>query len=289
LIIALQVLLALAGAVLTRAWSRLYVGAETVKPSTDPKAIAVGVSTNFFDALGIGSFAPTTALVKFFRLTDDEYLPGTLNVGHSLPTITQAFVFITLIKVDVTLLLSCIAVSVVGALWGARIVSRMPVRAIRLGMGVSLLVAAALFSARNLGLMPGGGDAIALSGGAFAVAVFLHFVYGALMTLGIGLYAPSLITLSMLGMDPRAAFPIMMGACAFLMPAASLQFIRARRFDPKLALGLTIGGIPAVLVAALIVKEMPLDLLRWLVSGVVLIASTMLISSGLKSAPAAES
>lgn len=278
-------LLVIAGAVLVFAWSHLYRGEE--KPRTSPMALAAGAVTNFFDTLGIGSFAPTTALIKFFKLTGDEQIPGTLNVGHTLPTIAQALVFISLIKVDMTLLLSCIGAAVVGALFGARVVSQLPVRAIRLGMGGALLVAASLFILRNLGLLPGGGDAIALAGAAFVIAVALHFAFGALMTLGIGLYAPSLITLGMLGMDPRAAFPIMMGACAFLMPAASLQFIKARRFDPRLALGLAIGGVPAVLVAAFIVKEMPLDALRWLVSAVVLIAAGMLLSSGLKSAPLA--
>jgi uncharacterized membrane protein YfcA len=281
----IQGLLAFAGASLVFAWLRIYRGGE--KPGTSAAALGTGAVTNFFDTLGIGSFAPTTALIKFFKLTDDEQIPGTLNVGHAIPTVTQALVFISLVKVDLTLLIACIAVAVVGALWGARIVSRLPVRAIRLGMGGALLVAAGIFIARNIGLLPGGGEAIALAGAAFAVAVLLHFAFGALMTLGIGLYAPSLISLSMLGMDPRAAFPIMMGACAFLMPAAGLQFIKARRFDPRLALGLAIGGVPAVLIAAFIVKEMPLDILRWLVSFVVLIAAGMLLSSGLKTpAPA---
>lgn len=276
----IQGLLAFAGASLVFAWSRIYRGGE--KPGTSPAALGTGAVTNFFDTLGIGSFAPTTALIKFFKLTDDEQIPGTLNVGHAIPTVTQALVFISLVKVDIGLLIACIAAAVVGALFGARVVSRLPVRAIRLGMGGALLVAAAIFISRNIGLLPGGGEAIALAGAAFAIAVTLHFVFGALMTLGIGLYAPSLISLSILGMDPRAAFPIMMGACAFLMPAASLEFIRAQRFDPRLALGLAIGGVPAVLVAAFIVKEMPLDILRWLVSAVVLIAAGMLLSSGLK-------
>ncbi len=276
----IQGLLALAGASLIFAWSRIYRGGE--RPGTSPAALGTGAVTNFFDTLGIGSFAPTTALIKFFKLTNDEQIPGTLNVGHAIPTITQALVFISLIKVDLALLIACIAAAVVGALFGARIVSQLPVRAIRFGMGAALLVAAAIFISRNIGLLPGGGEAIALAGAAFAIAVVLHFAFGALMTLGVGLYAPSLISLSILGMDPRAAFPIMMGACAFLMPAASLQFIRAQRFDPRLALGLAIGGVPAVLIAAFIVKEMPLDILRWLVSGVVLIAAGMLLSSGFK-------
>ncbi|MEK7264830.1 MAG: sulfite exporter TauE/SafE family protein [Pseudomonadota bacterium] len=280
----IQGMLAFAGASLMFAWSRIYRGGE--KPGTSPAVIGIGAVINFFDTLGIGSFAPTTALIKFFKLTGDENIPGTLNVGHALPTITQALIFIAIVKVDIELLLACIGASVVGALLGAGVVSRLPVRAIRLGMGGALLVAAALFIARNLELIPGGGDALALPATLFVVAVLLHFAFGALMTLGIGLYAPSLISLSMLGMDPRAAFPIMMGACAFLMPAASLRFIKARRFDPRLALGLAIGGVPAVFVAAFIVKEMPLDILRWLVSAVVLIAAGMLLSSGLKSAPA---
>jgi uncharacterized membrane protein YfcA len=276
----LQGLLAVAGGLLIRLWAISYRTGDTF-PTTTAPAVATGAVTNFFDTLGIGSFAPTTALIKFFRLTSDEQIPGTLNVGHTLPTIAQALVFISLVKVDISLLIACIVASVVGALLGARVVSKLPVRQIRIAMGAALLVAACLFIARNLGLMPGGGDAVALAGGAFVVAVGLHFLFGGLMTLGIGLYASSLISLSILGMDPRAAFPIMMGACAFLMPAASLQFIRARRFDPKLALGLAIGGVPAVLVAAFVVKELPLDALRWLVSAVVLVAAMMLLAGGL--------
>jgi uncharacterized membrane protein YfcA len=276
----IQGVLAVAAGMLIRLWAISYRAGEA-RPATTVPAVVTGAVTNFFDTLGIGSFAPTTALIKFFGLTSDEQIPGTLNVGHTLPTIAQALVFISLIKVDLALLIACIGAAVAGAVLGARFVSRLAVRQIRLGMGAALLVAACLFIARNLGLMPGGGDAVALAGAAFAVAVALHFVFGGLMTLGIGLYAPSLISLSILGMDPRAAFPIMMGACAFLMPAASMQFIKAKRFDPRLALGLAIGGVPAVLVAAFIVKEMPLDLLRWLVSAVVLVAAFMLLVSGL--------
>ncbi len=276
----LQGLLAAAGGLLVRLWAITYRASDS-NPTTTASAVATGAVTNFFDTLGIGSFAPTTALIKFFRLTSDEQIPGTLNVGHALPTIAQALVFISLIKVDISLLITCIVAAIAGALLGANVVCGLPIRQIRIGMGAALFFAACLFIARNLGLMPGGGDAVALAGGAFAIAVGLHFLFGGLMTLGIGLYAPSLISLSILGMDPRAAFPIMMGACAFLMPAASRQFIRARRFDSRLALGLAIGGVPAVLVAAFVVKEMPLDALRWLVSAVVLVAAMMLLAGGL--------
>jgi uncharacterized membrane protein YfcA len=264
-----------------------HLRAAGEKARTTAPAVIIGAVANFFDTLGIGSFAPTTAAVKFLKLGDDENIPGTLNVGHALPTIAQALIFIAIVQVSVTLLVACIASAVAGALIGARVVSRLPERAIRLGMGLALLAAAGLFIARNLGLTPGGGEALSLEGPYFVAAVALHFLFGALMSLGVGLYAPSLISLSLLGMDPRGAFPIMMGACAFLMPASSLQFIARGRFDPKLALGFVLGGIPAVLVAALVVKELPLDALRWLVAGAVIIAALMMLA-GVRAAPKAE-
>lgn len=278
IVTAIQTLLAAAAIALSARWVA-HVRAARGGAGTSPLALAIGAAANFFDTLGIGSFAPTTAAIKFFRLTKDELIPGTLNVGHAIPTIAQALIFIAIVKVSVALLVSCILAAVAGALVGARVVSRLPVNAIRIGMGLALLAAAGLFIARNLGLMPGGGEALALTGPAFGAAVALHFLFGALMTLGVGLYAPSLIFLSLLGMDPRAAFPIMMGACAFLMPASGLQFIAAGRFDPRLALGFAIGGVPAVFLAAFVVKEMPLDVLRWVVAGVVVLAALMMLAS----------
>ncbi len=284
IVIAIQTLLAAAALALSARWFA-YLRRTEARATASAPALAIGAIANFFDTLGIGSFAPTTAAIKFFKLTKDELIPGTLNVGHAIPTIVQALIFIAIVKVSVALLVACILAAVVGALIGARIVSRLPVRAIRVGMGLALLAAAALYIARNLGLMPGGGEALALTGSAFGAAVALHFLFGALMTLGVGLYAPSLIFLSLLGMDPRAAFPIMMGACAFLMPASGLQFIAAERFDPRLALGFAIGGIPAVLLAAFVVKEMPLDVLRWVVAGVVVLAALMMLASAREGAP----
>jgi uncharacterized membrane protein YfcA len=285
IVLIIQGLLVAAAIVFGAAWWGRYKGTGDLL-KTDIPSLATGAGTNFFDTLGIGSFAPTTAIIKFFKLTSDENIPGTLNVGHTPPVIVQALFFIAVVKVDVALLVACISAAVAGALIGARVVSKLPVRAIRAGMGIALLIAAGLFAARNLELMPGGGEALALSGAPFFIAAGLHFVFGALMTLGVGLYAPSLITLSLFGMDPRAAFPIMMGACAFLMPAASLNFLKAGRLSPKVAVGLALGGVPAVLVAALIVKEMPVDALRWLVTAVVLIAAVMMLLSAAKPEPA---
>ena len=236
-----------------------------------------GFVTNFFDTLGIGSFAPTTSVFRLWRLVPDERIPGTLNVGHTLPTVAQALIFIVIVEVDFLTLISLIIMAILGAWLGAGVVCRWSRRKIQIGMGLALLAAAVLFTLSNLELMPGGGEALALRGPRMALGLIGNFILGALMTLGIGLYAPCLILISLLGMDPRAAFPIMMGSCAFLMPIASMRFILSGAYSIRPALGLAIGGVPAVLLAAFIVKSLPLTALRALVTVVVLYAAIMML------------
>jgi uncharacterized membrane protein YfcA len=251
--------------------------------------LGIGFVTNFFDTLGIGSFAPTTSIFKFKRMVSDEKIPGTLNVGHTLPTVAQAFIFIALVQVDFVTLVVLIAAAVLGAYGGAGIVCRWPKRNIQIGMGFALLAAAILFTMTNLKLFPVGGDALTLTGTKLAIGFVGNFALGALMTLGIGLYAPCMILVSLLGMNPTAAFPIMMGSCAFLMPIGSMRFIKEGRYSLKPALGLALGGIPAVLIAGLIVKSLNVVVVRWLVVVVVLYASIMMLRSALgkEVAPAA--
>jgi uncharacterized membrane protein YfcA len=258
-------------------------GAPT--PATDagapsPLSIVVGAVTNFFDTLGIGSFATSTALFRFFKMVPDRIIPGTLNVGHTLPTAVQAFFYISVIPVDVVTLISMIAAAVAGAWLGAGIVAGWSKRSVQFGMGFALLAAAFFFTMRNMGLFPAGSTHIGVSGVLLVVAVAGNFMLGALMSLGIGLYAPCMILVSLLGMSETTAFPIMMGSCAFLMPVGSLKFIKERAYSLKVAIGLALGGIPGVIVAAKIVKSMDLVKVRWLVIVVVLYtAITMLYAA----------
>lgn len=249
----------------------------------------VGALTNFFDTLGIGSFATTTSLYKFRGTVADQDIPGTLNVGHTLPTVAEALIYVTIVEVDSGTLVAMICASVLGAWLGAGVVSHWPRRNVQVGMGAALLAAAGLMVMKQFSLFPGGGDYLNLTGAKLAMGIVGNFVLGALMTLGIGLYAPCMILVSLLGMNPKAAFPIMMGSCAFLMPVGSAQFMRAQRYDLKAALGLSIGGIPAVLVAAYLIKELPLDYVRVLVILVVIYTASMMLRSALVEARAANS
>jgi uncharacterized membrane protein YfcA len=239
----------------------------------------IGFITNFFDTLGIGSYAPTTSFFKLWKLVPDEQIPGTLNVGHAIPTMAEAFIFMAVVQVDVTTLASMLAAASLGAWLGAGVVAKWPRRKIQVGMGIALIFMAGFFLAKQLDWMPGGGDLLGLTGVKLALAVAANFVLGALMTLGIGMYAPCMILIALMGMNPRAAYPIMMGSCAFLCPVGGVRFIREERYSLKSALGLTLGGIPGVLLAAFVVKELPLDWVRWLVIGVVIYTAIMMLRS----------
>jgi uncharacterized membrane protein YfcA len=251
------------------------------------KDFAAGFVTDFFDTLGIGCFAPTTAYFKLSSRMPDEEIPGTLNTGQALPTMLEAVIFIAIVSVDLTTLVSMILAAVLGAWLGVGLISRLSRRAVQLGMGGALLCAALLFFATNMNWAPGGGDALGLHGSSLGFAVVANFLLGGLMMLGIGLYAPCLILVTLLGMSPLAAFPIMMGSCALLMPVGGARFVRSGRYNLSAALGLTLGGIPGVLVAAYVVKSMPLLWLRWLVLGVVVYAALQMLKSAREPAASA--
>jgi uncharacterized membrane protein YfcA len=252
-----------------------------------PIQIGVGAVTNFFDTLGIGSFATTTALFRVLKLVPDRVIPGTLNAGHTLPTVVQAFIYTAIIPVDVVTLISMIAAAVLGAWLGAGVVAKWSKQNVQIGMGGALLCAATLLLMTQLKLFPGGGAELGVRGVRLVIAIGGNFLLGALMTLGIGLYAPCMILVSLLGMNPSAAFPIMMGSCAFLMPVGSLRFIRERCYSLRAALGLAIGGIPGVLLAAYIVKSLNLTTVRWLVIVVVVYTAITMLSSAFSKQPAA--
>ncbi len=260
------------------AWSRITA------PS--PLLLVIGFVTNFFDTLGIGSFAPTTTVFKMLRLVPDELIPGTMIVGHSLPVVAQALIFIAVVPVESVTLLSITVSTIAGGWLGAGVVSRLPRRGIQIGMGVALLLAAFFMAMGQLDLIPGGGEALGLSGLRLLIAIIVTFFLGGMLMLGIGHYGPSLVLYSVLGMDTRAAFPIMMGSGGFVGPAGAVRFLKSGRYDLRAALGLALAGIPAVLIAAFIVRSLPLYVLRWMVVVVVVYAAAAMLRSAMTEGPA---
>lgn len=275
MLIALLVPLALASLLFTVILFRAAI-AKGVWPGIE--GMVLGAVTNFFDTLGIGSFAPTMAWFKFRNLVPDRLIPATMLVGHSLPSILQGFIFLILLglMVDPVLIVGCALALMFGGLIGAPLVARAKVWVIQLAVAIALLIAAILYGMTNLQLFPAGGTASSLPTSLTVIAIVASFVFGILLNFGIGHYAPSLVMLSLMGLDPRLAFPIMATGGAVTIATAGTRHVLIGHIDLKVAIGIAIGGIPAVLLAAFVIRDMPLHLLRWLVAVVVLYASAVM-------------
>jgi uncharacterized membrane protein YfcA len=243
------------------------------------EAVFLGAVVNFFDTLGIGSFAPTAAWFKFRRLVPDRLIPQTMLVGLTPPAMTESIIFLILlgVSVDPVLLVGCVIGFLMGALVGVPLVTRARVWIVQLIVGIALILAAIAYAMTNLHLFPGGGTASSLPLSLTIMSIIANFLFGILVNFGVGNFAPTLVMFSLMGLDPRLAFPIMAGAAALSGAAASVRHIQIGKIDLRIVLGLAIGGIPAVLVAAFLVKSMPLVLLRWLVIVVVLYAAAVML------------
>jgi uncharacterized membrane protein YfcA len=255
--------------------------AERATPGRE--AILLGAIVSFFDTLGIGSFAPTTAWLKFRRMVTDRQIPPTMVVGLTPPAMAESVIFLILlgVKVDPVLLFGCAIAVLLGGLVGAPLVARARVWVVQLVVAIGLVLAAIAYAGTNLDLMPGGGTASALPISLTIAAIVANFVFGVLLNFGVGNYAPTLVTLSLMGMNPRLIFPIMAAGAAVMGAGACVRHIQLGTTNLKVVVGLAIGGIPAVLVAAYIVKEMDLQLLRWLVIVVVLYAAAIMFRAAL--------
>jgi uncharacterized membrane protein YfcA len=249
------------------------------------KSAIIGFITNLFDTLGIGSFATSIALFKALKLNiPDKNIPGTLNVCHTIPIITQALIYTAVVKVDPLTLIVLIAAAVVGSYLGAGIISKMDEKKVQIIVGIALAVAAVIMFLSHpwIDKMPGGGTATGLTGAKLLIGAVGNFILGALMTAGIGLYGPCMAMVYFLGMSPTVAYPIMMGSCALLMPVSSAKFIKEGAYCKKVSLPIAISGIFGVIVAVKFFTGLPMDYLKLVVIVVIAYTSATMLRSALK-------
>lgn len=274
--------------VLFAIWFIYVLGADIIKHKNNLEKVSwvktgiIGFVVNFFDVLGIGAFAPQTALLKFTKQTSDKLIPGTMNVANTLPVLIQAIIFIQVVEVEPLTLIVMFLTAMGGAILGADIIGKLSERNIRLTISIALLITAGFMFANKMHWIHGEGVAIGIHGWKLVIAGVVNFILGAMMTAGVGLYAPCMALVYLLGLSPQVAFPIMMGSCAFLMPPASYKFIKSGAYNKKAALGMAIPSIFAVLIAAFIIKSLPLDTLRWLVLIIIVYTSVSMFWTTIK-------
>src|SRR4051794_35786662 len=215
--------------------------AERVRPGAE--ALVLGAVVNFFDTLGIGSFAPTAAWFKFRKMVPDRLIPPTMVVGLTPPVMVESIIFLILLGVfvDPVLLFGCAIATMLGGLVGAPLVARARVWIVQLIVAIGLVLAATAYAMTNLHLFPGGGTATGLPAGPTIAAIAASFGFGILANFGVGNYAPTLVMLSLMGMDPRVCFPIMAAGGSLMGAGASLRGVRIGEGDRGRVVGLGIG------------------------------------------------
>jgi hypothetical protein len=281
MLIALLVPLALA--VLTYSFVLARAGiAARARPM--PEAMLVGAIVNFFDTFGISSFAQTTAWMKFRKMVPDRLIPPTMIAGLTPPVMAESIIFLILlgVKVDPVLLFGAAMATFVSGVVGAPLVVRARAWIVQAIVAVGLTLAGIAYVLAIAGKLPAGGTASGLPMGLTIIAIAASFVMGLLANFGVGNYAPSLVMLSLMGMDPHYCFPIMASGASLMGAGSSMRFIKVPEIDLRIVLGLALGGIPAVLVAALIVKKMDVDLLRYVITVVVFYTAVVMARAAIR-------
>ena len=240
-------------------------------------SVFISIIANFFDTLGIGSFATATSAWKLTGTNSDDLIPGTLNVAFAIPTAVEATIFFRSINMVIPTLIIMIAASVIGASISAKLILRLNISRIRIVIGAALLAVAAVTLCKINAVGPFGiiGTAKGLDGKMLLAAILGNLFLGALMPAGVGLYAPCMALILLLGMSADAAFPVMMGSCAFLMPSAGISFIKEGRYHRKSAIPMSLGGTLGVLAAGTVVTALPLTLMTYLACVVMVICAGM--------------
>jgi uncharacterized membrane protein YfcA len=252
------------------------------EPGSNAFFMVLGFLSQFLGTFGVSDFAFNTVAFRLTKTVADKKIPGTLNAACVIPVAFMALAYITVIKVDVLTLVILIIAQTTGSYLTPRIVVRLPVRKIRAGIAIGLLGAAFFILAGKLHLIPSGGSLAGLGGFKLAVAGAAVFIYGALNNLGIGSYAPTMATVYALGIDPRVAFPIMMGGCTFSCAVGSMEFVRLGGYSRKPTLWISSVGLLGVAAAVYLVKSMNVETIKWVVFVVVLYAAVDLLVQAIR-------
>jgi len=281
LLIALLVPLSLAILVYASVLARAAISARA-KPTLE--ALALGAVVNFFDTFGISSFAQTTAWMKFRKMVPDRLIPPTMIAGLTPPAMAESIVFLWLlgVRVDPVLLFGAAMATFIGGVVGAPLVVRSRAWIVQMTVAIGLAVAGTANVLGILGQLPVGGTASGLPMGLTIIAIIVSFGLGLLANFGVGNYAPSLVMFSLMGMDPHYCFPIMASGASLMGAGSSMRFIKVPEIDLRIVVGLTLGGIPAVLVAALIVKQMDVAILRYLITVVVFYTAIVMARAAIR-------
>jgi len=234
----------------------------------------------FLSAFGISDFALSTVLYTKTRWAASRKLPGTLNTQGLVAVTIMALAYLSSVQIALSTLLPYIFLQALGSWVGPRVSVRLRVSTLKLAMAVSLLLAGALMLASRLGWLRMGGAAMGLVGWKLPLLLAASFGLGFLKTLGVGSYPLTMALVFLLGLNPLAAYPLMMGGSALSLPVAATQFIKLDAYSRRLAFCSCTAGALGALLAVFVVKSLDVTLLQWVMLAVMFLASAEMFMAG---------
>lgn len=256
-----------------------------------------GFTGGFTDTIGVGSFGVITGLLKGTKcIKDDSKLPGTLNVALGVSALIEAALFVGSIEVEATTLLVLLAVIIAGTFVGSFFVSKIKdPQVIKIFIGIALFMVAILMILThpqiNIINTSNLGDKKSLIDQPWRiiVAAVAFFFLGMIQSFGIGLYAPSMATLSFLGLDQSVVFPIMACGSALCMLPAAYNFIKRKsylQFTANLIAIFAIFGVVSAFLLVFIGLQMGLgmsestfnNILKWIAIVVIFYVSISMLT-----------
>jgi uncharacterized membrane protein YfcA len=234
----------------------------------------IGIIVYFFDSLGIGSFATSTAVYKWLKLVPIKTLPGTLNVGSIFPVLAEALIYTTIFQVDVLTVTLFIIASGIGAMIGTKVVKNSSSKRIAMVMGILLIFVSVVLCIKEIGVLniiSADNTEIGFRGYKLFIGIVGIFVFGFLNNFGIGTYAPNMTILLLLGASPTIIFPVITACGIFCQMGSSINFIRYNLYDKTAIIANSIFGLIGVLIATYIVSHIRIDFLMYLVIPVIFV------------------
>lgn len=205
----------------------------------------------FFTTMGFPDFILNTLLLKKLGWVEDRRLPGTLVACALMPGAVIAFVYLQNgTRIDSLLLLSCMGAIALGSFTGARVMTALSGRTLRLVMGVAMLFSMAALLLKLVVSSGAAGTATALSAPQLALALPIVFLLGFINMFGVPMKPPAIALFLLLGLSPMATLTLMLAMGIASPLAGGIRVVRSGLYQKKSALASLSFGVVGVLLGA---------------------------------------
>ena len=227
----------------------------------------------FFTAFGVSDFTVSTVVYTKTGWVDIKKLPGTLNAQGISSLLITSLAYINSVEIDILTLVPFLLLCAFGSWMGPRVSIKLKSWCLKYFMAGGLFVAGVFMLCSQLNILNIGGTLVGLHGIKLICLWVFGFLLGFIRTFGVATHPLTMSAVYFSGLNPISAYPLMMGSSALANPVAAIQFVRLGAYERRtVLLGCSAGAVGSF-VAVHIVKSMNVQLIMWLILGIVLLSS----------------